>query len=176
MRDGVSAVSGDVAWFASCGGTLRADEIIHAKAYLAALDLPAAPIDGVADWRAAAAIAQRPDWDRDWWQAEEAARTALYGEAAATLGERTLLARLSAAMEATAEPIHHAATAALARAGIADEALARVAVGAASRACHHKALADAAGRGADHAFAIKYGIYRAGRWLLGVVGGRCFVF
>jgi len=168
-------VSAGAGWFAACGAQLRDGEREAAASYLAALDLPAAPIDGVADWRAAAAIAQREDWSRDWWQAEETARTTLYRDAAVALGERTLLARLSAAMAATAEAIHDAAAAALARAGIADETLARVAAGAASQACHQQALAEAAGRGADHAFAVKYRLYRGGRWLLGVVGERCFV-
>jgi hypothetical protein len=50
------------------------------------------------------------------------------------------------------------------------------AAGAASQACHQRVLAEAAGRGADHGFMVKYQLYRGGRWLLGVVGGRCFVF
>ena len=79
-------------------------------------------------------------------------------------------------MEETAAPIQEAAVDALARAGIADAMLARVAAGAASQACHHNALAQEAGRGADHAFARKYRLYRGGRWLLGVVGECCFVF
>jgi hypothetical protein len=155
---------------------LRDDERAAASAYLAAFDLASAPVEGVADWRAASALAQRDDWSRDWWQAEETARTALYRDATASLGENALLARLSAAMAATADVIQQAATEALARAGIADEVLSRVAAGAASQACHQRALAEAAGRGADHGFAIKYELYRGGRWLLGVVGERCFVF
>ena len=169
-------MSNDVAWFAACGAALRATEIAAVEAYLVALALPALPVAGVGTWREAAATAQRDDWGRDWWQAEENERAALYRIAAASLGEGALLTRLSAAMEATAESIHHAASAALARAGIVDEALARVAAGAASQACHQKALAEAVGRGTEHAFAIKYRLYRAGRWLLGVVGERCFVF
>jgi hypothetical protein len=169
-------VSGDGAWFAACGTELRDDEIATAASYLTALGLPPLAITGVAGWREAAALAQREDWSRDWWQAEEAERTALTRAASAVTGESALLASLSRAMEATAAPIQEAASAALARAGIADEMLARVAAGAASQACHHHALAEAAGRGADHAFVIKYRLYRGGRWLLGVVGGRCFVF
>jgi hypothetical protein len=169
-------VSSDVAWFAACGATLRAEEIAAAASYLAALGLPPLPIAGVAGWREAAALAQREDWSRDWWQSEEEERTALTRAASAAKGESALLASLSRAMEKTGAPIQAAASAALARAGIADEMLARVAAGAASQACHHHALAEAAGRSSDHAFARKYRLYRGGRWLLGVVGGRCFVF
>jgi hypothetical protein len=170
------AVSGSTYWFSACGTPLRPTELTAASAYLAALDLAPAPIESVTDWRAAGALAQRDDWSRDWWQAEETARRALYRDAAASLGETTLLAQLSAAMAETADAIQQAATAALVRAGIADETLSRVAAGAASQACHQFTLAEAAGRGADHGFVIKYELYRGGRWLLGVVGGRCFVF
>jgi hypothetical protein len=163
-------------WFTACGTTLRVDEIAAAEAYLAALDLPSAPVESVADWSTASALAQREDWSRDWWQAEERERIALYRIAAASLGERALLAGLGTAMDLTADAIQNAASTALARAGIADAMLSRVAAGAASQACHQHALAKAAGRGTDHGFAIKYRLYRGGRWPLGVVGGRCFVF
>ena len=162
-------------WFAGCGGALSDAEIAAAQAYLAALGLPRVAIAGIADWHEAAATAQREDWSRDWWQAEERERIALYRAAAAALGESALLARLGTAMDLAAAPIQAAATAALARAGIADETLSRVAAGAASQACHQRMLAEAAGR-ADHGFVIKYELYRGGRWLLGVVGERCFVF
>jgi hypothetical protein len=168
-------VNAVAAWFAACGTPLREDERAAAAAYLAALGLKPVPVDGVDGWRSAAAFAQREDWSRDWWQAEETARATLYRDAAAALGETTLLARLSQAMTETADAIQAAATAALARAGIVDETLSRVAAGAASQSCHQCALAVAAGCGADHGFVIKHGLYRGGRWLLGVVGERCFV-
>jgi len=169
-------VSSDVAWFAACGTPLRDDERATAASYLAALGLPPAPIAGAATWREAVALTQREDWSRDWWQAEEIEQAALGRAAAAAKGETALLESLSRAMEETAAPIQEAADAALARAGIADAMLARVAAGAASQACHQHALAEAAGRGSGHAFAIKYRLYRGGRWLLGVVGECCFVF
>ena len=169
-------MSSDVAWFSACGTSLRIEEIATTEAYLVALGLPPVPIAGVAGWREAAALAQREDWSRDWWQAEEIEQAALGRAAAAAKGETALLESLSRAMEETAAPIQEAADAALARAGIADAMLARVAAGAASQAYHQHALAEAAGRGSGHAFAIKYRLYRGGRWLLGVVGGRCFVF
>jgi hypothetical protein len=169
-------VSGDAAWFASCGSALRDDESATTASYLAALRLPPLAVAGVGGWREAAALAQREDWSRAWWQEEETERAALTRAASAVNGETALLAALSRTMEETAATIQEAASAALARAGIADAMLARVAAGAASQACHHRALVEAAGAGADHAFALKYRLYRGGRWLLGVVGERCFVF
>jgi hypothetical protein len=38
------------------------------------------------------------------------------------------------------------------------------------------ALVTAAGASDDHAFAAKFRLFAGGRWPLGVVGGRLFVF
>ena len=59
---------------------------------------------------------------------------------------------------------------------LADPALARVAAGAAAQACHQAALALAVAAPPEHVFAVKYRLFAAGRWPLGIVGDRCFVF
>jgi hypothetical protein len=69
-----------------------------------------------------------------------------------------------------------AAAVAAARAGMADPSVTRVAAGAASQACDQAALALAAGADGHHPFAAKYRLFLAGRWPLGVVGSRGFVF
>jgi hypothetical protein len=63
----------------------------------------------------------------------------------------------------------------LSGAGIADPMLTRVASGAAAQACHQAALAIAAAAGPDHLFAMKFRLFAAGRWPLGIVGDRFFV-
>ena len=163
------------AWFAAAGTPLAAGERAAIAAYLEGLRLGHLPIERAADWRAAAATAQRPDWQRGWWEAEEAERRRLRAAATAAHGEAPLLAALTAILERGAEPLQHAATAALARAGIADETLARVAAGAAAQAVDQAALARAAGGEDSHPFAVKYRLYRGGRWLLGVFAETCFV-
>src|SRR6185437_4805443 len=116
------------------------------SAYLAELGMPDLAIVGVAGWHEAAAVTQHPDWSRAWWDAETRAQGEL---------QRLALAR--------------------ARAGIADPMLTRVASGAAAQACHQAALAIAAAAGPDHLFAIKFRLFAAGRWPLGIVGDRFFV-
>ena len=162
-------------WFAACGEPLSDSEIADARAYVAALGQGALEIFAVPTWRDAAATAQRPDWSRDWWDEEARAQKELQHRAATRFGEAPLLSALTAVTEA-ADALHGAAALALGRAGIADPALTRVAAGAAAQACHQAALALAAAAGPDHLFSIKYRLFAAGRWPLGIVGGCFFVF
>lgn len=162
-------------WFAACGETLTEGERAEAVAYLAALGLPGTPVATVAGWTEAAATTQRQDWSRAWWEAETRAQQDLRRRAAARFGEDELLAALTAVTEA-AQALHGAAALAMSRAGIADPALTRVAAGAAAQGCHQAALTLAAKAGPDHLFAIKYRLFAAGRWPLGIVGDRFFMF
>lgn len=66
--------------------------------------------------------------------------------------------------------------AALSRAEAEDAALSRVAAGAAALACHQMGLAIAADAAEDHPLALKYRLFAGGRWLLGVMGDRCYLF
>ena len=132
-------------------------------------------VAGVATWADAAATAQRKDWDPAWWRAEETAAKALHRSASSLLGETPLLVSLSAVtLEAAA--LHAAAALAVSRAGTDDPTLSRVAAGAAALACHQMGLAIAADAGADHPLAVKYRLFAGGRWLLGVMGDRCYLF
>jgi hypothetical protein len=133
------------------------------------------PVEGVAGWAEAAATTKRGDWSPAWWQAEEAAAKALHHTAASLLGEASLLASLSVVTLA-AVALHGTAALALVRTGADDPALNRVAAGAAALACHQMGLAIAADAGDDHPLAIKYRLFERGRWLLGVMGDRCYLF
>jgi hypothetical protein len=167
-------------WFAAAGEKLTPAECEEAAAYLAALGLAnpaiAGPaIAGVAGWDEAKRIADAPDWDRRWWDAEEALRRAALMHASARLGHDALMAALSHVTQAAADTVHGAAAIAAQRAEIADPALVRAATGAATQACYQAALALTAGAGQDHAFAVKHRLFAAGRWPLGLVEGRFFL-
>lgn len=171
-------------WFAAAGEPLTGGEGADAQAWLAGLGL--ATLDGretgvapVAGWREAAAIAADPAWDRRWWDAEDDARAALRARAIAAAGtESALLALLTRATDAAGAVVHGAAAIAASRAGIADAALLRVAAGSAAQACYQAALllATGAGLASDHPFAAKYRLFAAGRWPLGIVAGRYYLF
>ncbi len=90
-------------------------------------------------------------------------------------GENDFLAALTAVTE-SASSIHDAASACLANARLDDPGLAKAAAGAASQACHQAALASLAAAGPTHAFALKFRLFAAGRWPLGIVRTRRAVF
>lgn len=162
-------------WFAACGEALTPVEREETERYLAGLGLEPAPVEGVAGWSEAAALAQRADWSRAWWEAEERAARTLQQDAEKDLDETELSVALSTVTDAAAALHGHAALAG-ARAGVADPALSRVAAGAAAMACHQMGLVLAAGLGEDHPLAIKYRLFAGGRWMLGVFGERCYLF
>lgn len=162
-------------WFAAVGTTPAPAVIAAAERYVAALGLAPSPIAPVAGWREAAVTAQRPDWSRDWWQAESACEQALQRQGATRFGLQPLLAALTALAELAAE-LQTPAASALAAAGVDDPALAKVAAGAAAQACHQRGLALLAGSETGRAFTAKFELFAAGHWPLGIVGGTCFVF
>ena len=163
-------------WFAACGEDLTAGERQEVRDYLAALGLASAEIATARDWRAAEAVTRDPGWGTQWWDAEERVRLALLDHAQRRWGEYVLMTALTRVTDAATRVTLGAASSAAARQGVADPALARVAAGAASQAAYQAALARAALADESHPFAIKFRLFAAGRWLLGLVGGVFHVF
>lgn len=165
-----------VPWFVAVGQELTAGERRDIQDYLGGLGLAAADICGARDWRAAEAATRDPGWNAAWWDAEERLRLTLLDCARARWGEHALMTALTLVTDAATPVTFGAASAAAARDGVADPALARVAAGAASQAAYHAALARAGGADARHPFTIKFRLFAGGRWLLGLVGGRTYLF
>lgn len=159
-----------VPWFAAVGERLSEAERDDALSYLAALGFPDAHVAQVESWEEAEGAASNPDWNSAWWEAEEQLRAALTVGALELVGESDLEAALTHVGASASEVANGAAAAAAASAGVSDEALVRAAAGAAVQASHQAALVLAAGGEEDHPFAIKFRLFEAGRWPLGVVG------
>jgi hypothetical protein len=130
----------------------------------------------VPDWRAAESATRSPRWNATWWNAEEAERRRLLDRARADWGEHGLMAALTRVTDEATRITLGAASIAAARDGIADPALSRVAAGAATQAAYQAALALAAEAGPAHPFAIKFRLFSAGRWPLGLVGDTFHLF
>jgi hypothetical protein len=160
----------DVGWFARLGAEIESDEVDWAERYLQGLGFPDVEVAPVEDWEEAEAAARNPDWNSDWWEAEEQLRAALLADAVEKSDEETVMLALTHVTNQAAEAVLLAAEAAAARFGVDDEALIRAAAGAATQACYHAALVLAAEADEEHPFALKYRLYEAGRWPLGVVG------
>ncbi len=167
---------GGIAWFSRLGAELEDDEIEWAEAYLSALGFPDADVVPVLDWEEAEAAAGNPDWNSAWWETEEQLRMALVDEACRLLPEDALNVALTHLASAFAEPIRAAAEAAVAMAGVDDEALALAAQGGATQACYQAALVLAAETEDEHPFAIKFRLFEAGRWPIAVAGNSFHLF
>jgi hypothetical protein len=165
-----------LSWFAVVGQDLSADERREAQDYLAAIGFPDSDVAAVGDWRAAESATRDAQWSRAWWHAEERARSDLLARAGQQHGEHTLLTALSRVTLDASDVVLGAASIAISRSGIADPALARVAAGAATQASYQAALALAAEAGDAHPFAIKFRLFAAGRWPLGLVGRTFHLF
>lgn len=114
------------------------------------------------DWRDVESLTRDPRSANGWWEVEDAERRRLMRETAGRIGEELLLDTLTAAVEG-----HAQITFARAVEAGGDEALARVASGAALMAIHNNALALLAGLGVNHLFVQKYALFASGRWPLG---------
>ncbi len=151
------------AWFAATGDALTAADRADA-----ALASGGRPIVAVSDWAAAKAVLTGSAWDAPAWQADDAERRQLLEHAATRHGRAAVLAALSEVM-AAATSAQGAAAIAVARAGLADPGLIKVASGAVAEALDRAALVTLAAAG-EHRFLARYRLYLAGRWPLGAFG------
>ena len=165
-----------LSWFTAVGQDLTDSETKEARDYLSAIELGQCAVHAVPDWRGAEAVARAPDWNHAWWEAEEKLRLALLDGLRAAWGEHATLSALTRVTDEATRVTLGAASVAAARDGVADPALTRVAAGAASQAAYQVALARLAGEGENHPFAAKFRLFAAGRWPLGLIGDRFYLF
>jgi hypothetical protein len=165
-----------VSWFAAVGQPLTEGERQEAADYLRAIGFPDTAIIQASEWRAAEAATRDTRWNRAWWDAEERARKELLACAGRIHGAHELMTALSRVTLEASAVVLGAASIATSRSAIADPALARVAAGAATQAAYQAGLALAADAGDMHSFAIKFRLFAAGRWPLGLVGDTFQIF
>lgn len=164
-------------WFARLGEAADASELSQIDSYLRALGIvDALPVVNIHDWNAARDVITDEAWDRRWWEAEQAEKQRLYGEAEKKCGRATLLTRLSQTLAESADAVHNAAAAHAAQRGCADAGLIRAAAGAASESVYLAALAQLAGADDRHPFVLKRSLFMHGRWPLGIVNRRYYLF
>jgi hypothetical protein len=169
---------GGVPWFGGLGLELDGREELLAEDYLLALGFPEARIALITDWEGAADAAANPEWNTDWWEAEEQARVALVAEACMRADEDTVMIALTHLQNQAVEAVLESAELAAEAAGIDDEELIRAAAGGAAQGIYQAGLLLAAENDDDehHAFALKYRLFESGRWPIGVVGNSFHIF
>jgi hypothetical protein len=165
------------AWFSRQGAALAPSEHQALAELLGAHPaLADAQIAVVASWAEAAAIYHAGEWDAAWWDLEEEEREALWQVAADRLGEQAVFQRVTAAGDALAPAIRAAARVATTQGQDGAVEIAPAAAGAALLAVQQATLAELAGAGGEHFFRHKRALFAAGRWPLGLVRGRYYVF
>ncbi|HVY05990.1 MAG TPA: hypothetical protein VHB46_08430 [Burkholderiales bacterium] len=143
-----------------------------ASGYLQALGFPLAPEIAVArNWQDAETVLRSHRSADFWWDVEESERKRLTLAAARRVGGGRLPELLTAAAGRHAQE-----TFACALASCGDEALAKVASGAALAAIHQHELALHAGCEASHVFMQKYDLFAGGRFPLGLHESRFTFF
>ena len=163
-------------WFSRVGQALTKADTEMALDYLGALGFPDAHVSGVESWEEAAGIAENPDWNSTWWEAEEQLRAGLVTEASAEIDEGDLTNLLNHIAGQAAGVATEVVSGAAINAGYDDDAFVTAAAGAMVAACYTAGLVLAAGAEEDHPFALKFHLLEAGRFPLGVVGTTFSLF
>ena len=165
-----------IPWFSSLGDPLSPEALATARDYMDALGFPDAFVAEIEDWDDAAYAAANPDWNTDWWEAEEQLRMGLTAEALELISEEDLNLALTH-VSATASPVISNAVEALSDGmGIEDMELVRAITGSAVQTCHQAALVLAAGEEDTHPFALKYKLYELGHWPIAISGNSFNIF
>jgi len=157
-------------WFAALGEPLTDGDVAEARTYAGAVE-----VGGVTSWPDAEDFLKSPNASLDWWDREETLRKSLLAEAERRHPGRALWTSLTELTTEAGDLIHGKAATAAARMGNAAPASIHVAAGAASQAVYQLAVARLAGNQTSP-FESKFRLFAAGRWPLGVVGSRLFLF
>ena len=169
--DALETSFGQQAWFSVLGEEPTESERTDTHLYLDGLGLEAVEIQWVTDLAAARAIARRPDWDRAWAEAEQAASAALTAAVDAEVGRGRATDRLNRLMSNLSTIVTGPAATAATRFGLADPGLNRAMAGAAIQAAFERGLVTLSGADRNHPLAAKYRLIAGGRWPLAVAQG-----
>lgn len=163
-------------FFSRLGEPVSSDDRSLVSDYLRGLGIDdTVRVERVQGWGHAREVANAANWDRRWWDAEQLERARLRSLALATHSEADALRLLGSPFGVDAE-VSGAAKSAAERAGCLDAALVRSATGAACEALYLGALARLAKVPAEHSFLSKETLFSRGRWPLGLVDGRYWMF
>ncbi len=163
-------------WFSRLGALLSDEERGLAADYVQALGFPEIGIGAVEDWTDAALIAANPGIDTFAWEAEEQLRLAERDAAREALSAPGLSALLAMVEGLAANIVFARAATAAEAAGMDDPELIEAAGAHAVQACHQAALALANEAAPTHPFILKFRLFAAGRWPLGITGATFNLF
>lgn len=165
-----------ISWFADVGEPLSRDALVNARDYMETLGFPDAFVAEVETWEDAAFAAANPEFNSDWWEAEEQLRMGLTTMALELMSEEDLNLALTHVSATASETVSAAVEYMAEDAGIEDQELIRAAIGSAVQSCHQAALVLAAGEEDTHPFALKYKLFEQGHWPIAITGSSFNIF
>ena len=167
-----------VLWFTALGEPPDERELVLAEDYLVQPGFPDTEIVMIESWEDAADAALNPDWNTEAWEAEEQLRMGLIAEACERADEEMVMVALANISTAASESAQALAEGMLEADPRLDEELLRAAIGAVAQASYHSALVLAAEdeEPEQHPFSLKFRLFEAGRWPLGVIGRSFHLF
>ena len=165
-----------IPWFTAVGDPLSRNAHLTARDYMERLGFPDAFVAEIENWDDAAYAAANPDWNSDWWEAEEQLRMGLTTQALELMSEEDLNLALTHVSATASEIITRAVEAVTDELGIEDQELVRAAIGSALQGCHQAALVLAAGEEDTHPFALKYKLFEQGHWPIAITGNSFNIF
>ena len=165
-----------IPWFLYLGDPLSQEMQRAADSYAVALGFPNCSIALLENWDSAGEAAESPGFDDTFWEVEEQLTAALMHAALDVVEESELAAALTHVSAAAGDAAKLAIEEAAALAGHSDPSFLDAAAGAATKASYQAALLLAAGGEEEHAVALKYKIFEAGRWPVGIIGSTFNIF
>ena len=163
-------------WLSRVGQPLSEEDLELSNAYLSALGFPNSHVSAVETWEEAAGFAENPDWNTEWWEAEEQLRAGLITQAAEDIDEADLTNALNHIAGQAAGVATEVVSGAAINAGYDDDEFVTAAAGAMVAACYAAGLVLAAGAEEEHPFALKFRLLETGRFPLGVIGTTFSLF
>jgi hypothetical protein len=163
-------------WFHHLGQPLGGITTGIAEDYVNMLGFPGTWVAAVPDWEHAAIAAENPEINSDSWEAEEQLRVHLTSEATVIFGEQELHDALEAITTTAGPVIFDAAANAAGMWGVSDDALVEACAGAALQACYNAALVIIAEEEETHPCALKFALFEAGHWPIGIAGQSLNIF
>ena len=163
-------------WFRYVGEPLEKDVVDKARTYLDVLGFPEATPAEVEDWQEAAFSLETNDWNSPFWETEQQLMAALSVEVTNNIDPQLLEMVLAHVTSVASEYVGEGVMAAAERWGLEDEELMKAAIGEGVQACYQAALVVAAGVDEEHPFTLKFQMYEAGWWPLGVMGNTFNIF
>ena len=170
----------DIDWFSRTNQPLSNHDKELSEKYISAIGFPEANISNVSDWSEAAGIAENPNWNSNWWEAEEQLRSALLAQSLESIHDDELSHALNHVTTQTAGQSLEAVAFDKFAEELDDldyyQSFVNAAAGMAIASAYQAALVLSASAHQDHPFSLKFQLFENGRLPLGIIGNTFSIF